>query len=64
MNKHLIHVSSKAVAQLSKIIKNTPHTAILFDVKSGGCNGFTYRFTPVTKITNVCNVYRKRRFRC
>ena len=59
MSKQLILISSNAIIQLSKIIKNTNHKAILFYVKSGGCNGFTYRFKPIDKITNIKNVYSK-----
>ena len=59
MNKHLIHVTSNAIGQLSKIIKNTGYKAIFFDIKSGGCNGFEYRFKPIEKIENINNVYSK-----
>ena len=59
MNKGLINITSSAINQLSKILKKTNNKAILFDLKSGGCNGFEYRFTPIDKISNPKNVYTK-----
>ena len=59
MNKGLINVTSTAINQLSKILKGTSNKAILFDLKSGGCNGFEYRFTPIKNIENPKNVYTK-----
>ena len=52
MNRSLLNVSSSALKQLSNILKNSNKKYIFFDLKSGGCNGFEYRFTATDKIFN------------
>ena len=59
MNRALLNVSSTAAKQLSKILEKSGKKSIFFDLRSGGCNGFEYRFTAVDKISNPKNVYEK-----
>lgn len=57
--KSLISITPRAVKQLSNILKGTNKKAIYFDIKSGGCNGFEYRFKAVDKVINKENTYKK-----
>jgi len=57
--KSLISITPRAVKQLSNILKGTDKKAIYFDIKSGGCNGFEYRFKAIDKIVNKENTYKK-----
>ena len=47
MTKQLIYITSKAITQLKKIQLERNAKGILFSVKSGGCNGFGYKFEPI-----------------
>lgn len=56
---NIISITETAYNQLLKIaIKNNTKN-ILFYVKSGGCNGFEYKFKPTNKIENEKNLYKK-----
>ena len=44
--KNIITVSSIAIKQFQKILKETNNKNIFFSVKGGGCNGFGYELTP------------------
>ena len=57
MSKPLISITKNASKKLLDIIKTNNAKAILFDLKSGGCNGFEYRFKPIDTISNDKNVY-------
>ena len=46
MNKNIINITSNALKQIENILKTEKKTSILFSVKSGGCNGFTYNLQP------------------
>ena len=46
----LITITKSAGNQLIKIAKINNVNNILFSVKSGGCNGFNYKFTPMEKV--------------
>ena len=59
MNKQLITISLSAQKRLLEIVKESGKKLILFDIKSGGCNGFEYRFNTVNKIENEKNLYVK-----
>jgi iron-sulfur cluster insertion protein len=56
MNKKLITVTSLAIKQLQIIRKNEKTKGILFSIKSGGCNGFEYKFEGINKFTNQKNI--------
>ena len=58
MNKQLITVTINAQSHLKHILKQTGNKYIFFDIKSGGCSGFEYRFKPVDKITNNKNLFQ------
>ena len=55
MNKKILTVSSLAIKQLKHIKKIEKSKGILFSVKSGGCNGFEYKFEGINKFTNPKN---------
>ena len=57
MTKNLITLTLAAQNHLKQILKTTGQPAIFFDLKSGGCNGFSYRFKPIDKIKNKNNLY-------
>ena len=57
MNKSLITLTLGAQNHLKQILKTTHKKAIFFDLKSGGCNGFSYRFKPIDNIKNNKNLY-------
>ena len=57
--KSIISVSNSAYKQLFKIAKLNYTKNILFYIKSGGCNGFEYKFKPIEKIENNENLYTK-----
>ena len=59
MNKNLITVTLSAQTQLKNILTKTAKKAIFFDIKSGGCSGFEYRFKPIDKISNDKNLYKE-----
>lgn len=57
MTKNLLTLTLAAQNHLKQILKTTGKKAIFFDLKSGGCNGFSYRFKPIDKIKNKKNLY-------
>ena len=57
MGKNLITLTLAAQNHLKNILKTSGQKAIFFDLKSGGCNGFSYRFKPIDNIKNKKNVY-------
>ena len=57
MNKQLITLTLTAQNKLKHILKNTGKKVIFFDLKSGGCNGFEYRFKPINNIKDKTNLY-------
>ena len=57
MNKNLITLTLAAQNHLKNILKNTGKKVIFFDLKSGGCNGFEYRFKPIDNIKHKKNLY-------
>jgi len=57
MNKDLIKVTKLASVKLRDIIKNHKSEALLFYLKSGGCNGFEYQLKPISSIKNKSNLY-------
>ena len=56
MNKKLITLTSLAIKQLKIIVKKEKSKGILFSVKSGGCNGFEYKFEGINNFTNKKNI--------
>ena len=52
MSKKIISVTCSALKQLKQIAKNNNSNGILFSVKSGGCNGFEYKFEPINTSSN------------
>ena len=56
MSKKIISVTCSALKQLKQIAKNNNSRGILFCVKSGGCNGFEYKFEPINTFSNDKNI--------
>ena len=56
MNKKILTVSYLAIKQLKNIKKIEKSKGILFSVKSGGCNGFEYKFEGINKFSNPKNI--------
>lgn len=56
MTKKLIYITSNAINQLKIIQKNNSAKGILFSVKSGGCNGFGYKFEPINTFEHKENI--------
>ena len=52
MNKKLITLTVSAIKQLREIKRLEGKKGILFSVKSGGCNGFEYKFEGINKFEN------------
>ena len=48
--KKIISITSSALVQLGKIAKEHSSSSILFSIKGGGCNGFTYKLKPSIEI--------------
>ena len=48
--KNIISITSSALVQLGKIAKENSTSSILFSIKGGGCNGFTYKLNQQMKI--------------
>lgn len=46
MNKNLLNITAPALKQLKNIINKHKCIAINLSLKSGGCNGFEYKFKP------------------
>lgn len=59
MSKSLITVTKAAQTHLKTILEKSGKPAIFFDIKSGGCSGFEYRFKPIDTIENKQNLYEK-----
>ena len=49
MSKKLINITNSALIQLSKIAKEHSSKSIVFSIKGGGCNGFTYNLEPTNE---------------
>ena len=56
MNKNIITLTSLAIKKLKHITKQEKAKGILFSVKSGGCNGFEYKFETVNSFENEKNI--------
>ena len=56
MSKKIISVTFSALKLLKQIAKNNNSKGILFSVKSGGCNGFEYKFEPINTFSNDNNI--------
>lgn len=53
MNKQLIKLSTRAIVKLKDVLKHDHKSIIVFSLKSGGCNGFEYKFeTTDNELTN------------
>ncbi len=59
MSKSLIYVTNSALKQLRKIMLKDKSKGILFSVKSGGCNGFEYKFDTINTFENEENIFVK-----
>ena len=59
MSKKLISVTNSAIKQLKKIITTENCKGILFSVKSGGCNGFEYKFKGINSFEFEENIFVK-----
>ena len=59
MSKKIISVTCSALKQLKQIAENNNSIGILFSIKSGGCNGFEYKFEGINKFTNKDNIVIK-----
>lgn len=46
--KSIINITKTAGTKLKQIASNNNTTSLLFYVKGGGCNGFNYKFKPLT----------------
>lgn len=56
MSKAIITITKSAENHLKKILKECGKSAVYFDIKSGGCSGFEYRFRPTDTIIDPKNV--------
>ena len=52
MKRQIIELSKSACSRLSCIAKDADVTSILFSIKGGGCNGFSYVFEPTNDKPN------------
>ena len=50
--KNIVNLTSSALIQLSKIAKEHESKSILFSIKGGGCNGYTYKLKPTNEDPN------------
>ena len=57
MASSIIKITLSAQNQLRRVLQESGQKAIRFDIKSGGCSGFEYRFQPVDKIEKKENVF-------
>ena len=48
--KNIVSITSSALIQLGKIAKEHSAGSILFSIKGGGCNGFTYKLKPTNEV--------------
>ena len=46
--RSIINITKTAGTKLKQIAKNNNTSSLLFYVKGGGCNGFNYKFKPLT----------------
>ena len=46
----IIKLTSSALVQLGRIAKEHSSSSILFSIKGGGCNGYTYKLKPTNEI--------------
>tara|TARA_B110000211_G_C14033567_1_gene533353 strand:- start:980 stop:1309 length:330 start_codon:yes stop_codon:yes gene_type:complete len=44
MKKHLITLSARAITKLKDVLQKENKSTITFSLRSGGCNGFEYKF--------------------
>ena len=56
MDKKILSITCLAIKQLKHIKKIEKKEGILFSVKSGGCNGFEYKFEGINKFGNPKNI--------
>ena len=47
---NIVSITSSALIQLGKIAKEHSASSILFSIKGGGCNGFTYKLKPTSEV--------------
>ena len=59
MSKPLISITKTASKRLLDIVKSNNSKAILFDLKSGGCNGFEYKLEPTSTLEKYDEHYSK-----
>ena len=59
MRKSIISVTKSASKKLIEISRTNNSIGLLFFIKSGGCNGFEYRFEPIKEIAHKENVFKK-----
>jgi len=58
MFKSVISITTPALKKLSEIAHHHQAKNILFSVRGGGCNGFTYDFSPTNdKPSNLDEIY-------
>lgn len=48
-NRQFLSITKKAYEKIHTILKENKKKSLLFYVKSGGCNGFTYKLESVDK---------------
>ena len=58
--KSIITITENAYLKLRNIAIKNNTKSILFYIKSGGCNGFEYKFKPISAIQDSTNVFKKR----
>ena len=51
--KALISVTAKATQYLQKVSTRSPINSVLLSLKSGGCNGFSYKIEPASELGNM-----------
>ena len=52
MSKNIISLTIPALKKLSAIAKENNCKNLLFSIKGGGCNGFTYKFSPTNDVAD------------
>ena len=55
--KNILSITECAYTKLYSIAKSHDTNNILFYIKSGGCNGFEYKFKAIDKIENKKNLF-------
>ena len=56
--KNIITVSKKALQVFKNICKDNNSTHVLFNIESGGCNGFKYNLQPSSKINKLDEIVK------